>query len=216
MEPSDFDKLIKDKLEQDSDLHQKNIEAAKPFVWTAVQTNLKHKKYLIPWHYAAAAAVLFVVFSSLLFLKTNRHYENELNLLSLQILEMKQQNKPSDLIAFKNKQLDLLSKDVERLETSLTLKTNSQSTATPIEKIIIQKQIVYQVDTVFLNGTAQIAQLVPEFKTLDKVATIDTIDQKTADLESTTQVIFIQPEAKNTTNSNSTALRIKLGNFSNN
>ena len=216
MEPSDFDKLIKDKLQQDSNLHQENTEAAKPFVWTAIQTNLKHKKYLIPWYYAAAAAVLFAVFSSLLFLKSNQHYENELNLLSLQILEMKQQAKPSDLIAFKNKQLDLLSKDVERLETSLTLKPNSQTTAAPIEKIIIEKQIVYRVDTVFLNGTTQIAQLVPEFKPLDKAETKDTVHQDTTELESTTQVIFIHPETKNTTNSNSTALRIKLGNFSHN
>ncbi len=80
MEPMDIDNIIKNKLQESSDLHTHEMDSAKPFIWSAVQNQIL-KRSITWYHLAAAIVMLMVSFSFVLYSIQNRH-NKEINLLS--------------------------------------------------------------------------------------------------------------------------------------
>ena len=154
MEPSEFDQIIKSKLEQENDLHQHEIERSKPFVWTAIQQTNKTKVASVPWYYfAAAIALLLIGFSFFLFNQQQVH-DKQLSILSKKVesLQKTQDVTPSDIVAKKNEQIDLICHEMEQLELSLSSVNNNQPSANNIA------HIVYKTDTVFVNAVEYITE----------------------------------------------------------
>ncbi len=89
MEPSDFDKFIKSKLQEDIDLHKRESEAAKPFVWSAVQNEVTNRS--LNWRHLAAAMILLLIGFSLVFQMNRQAHQKELNHLAKQIGELHEQ-----------------------------------------------------------------------------------------------------------------------------
>jgi hypothetical protein len=76
METSDFDKILRDKLSENHGLHQREMETAKPFVWSAVYNEIGRKKTLTWYHLAAAVLLLMITFSVTL-VHVQKGHQNE-------------------------------------------------------------------------------------------------------------------------------------------
>ena len=81
MEPSDFDKILKSKIAEPGDLHEKEMNSAKPFIWSAVQKEIKGTRSLRWYHLAAAVLLLLICFSIILYALQNAH-QKQLLILS--------------------------------------------------------------------------------------------------------------------------------------
>ena len=142
MEPFDIDKIIKNKLEQDSEIHAHEMESAKPFVWSAIQNQIGSRKSLTWYHLAAAVILLMISFSFILFsIQKGRHQEIEQ--LSYKIDQLqKDYVTQAELLHFKNTQVESQGYELKNMEVRLThLQENKP--AAQIEKIILQVDTVY-------------------------------------------------------------------------
>lgn len=140
MEASDFDKILKNKIAEPSDLHEKEMNSAKPFVWSAVNKEIKGTSSLTWYHMAAAVLLFLVSFSIILFYVQNSH-ERQLLMLSekIDLLEINHQNQLSQLVN-KNTELSTL---LSHQDNSIDEKVESPSQV--IEKVI------YRTDTVYIK-----------------------------------------------------------------
>lgn len=82
MEPSDFDKAIRNKLSQQPDLHRQEIANAKLAVWSQVDRNL-YRSNRTPWYLMVAAALILLIGFSVLFVQYLQRYEQELTAFGL-------------------------------------------------------------------------------------------------------------------------------------
>ncbi|MGB3850486.1 MAG: hypothetical protein WA958_11010, partial [Tunicatimonas sp.] len=73
MEPFDIDKIVREKLHDNSNLHRQQMDSARPFVWGAVQQQIATQQSITWNHLAAAVVSLAVVFSAILFGLQQRH-----------------------------------------------------------------------------------------------------------------------------------------------
>ena len=206
MEPSEFDQLIQQKLKQPNDAHIQHINNSKAAIWAKIQPKRKNKPFIIPWYYTAAAVILLLFTSSMIFYKMNRNYRSEFELLSAQLENLRNQS----IIATKNDNLiNQLCAKIDQLELS---KRNQRI----VKEVIFEKQLVYKTDTVFLKQTEYIVQEEPKIISI-KDTFPNTNDSTQINNPTPSRVIFFDSDENYIPkNDNSTALRIKLGNFKNN
>lgn len=138
MEPHDFDKFIKDKL-QPGNVYQHESGQAKPFIWSAVQNNLKSSS--LTWRHLAAAMVLLLAGFSLAFYLNERSHQQELKLLSQKISKI-QNNYQSELVL-----LQLKEAQVDSLAHEL------RNVAPPFINLPQTERVIYKTDTVFVKQT---------------------------------------------------------------
>lgn len=106
MEPHDFDKLIKSRVQQANDIYQKEMEAAKPFVWSAVQNNLSRTNHITRWHLVAAVMVIVMVFT-LVFHSSQQKHRQALDLLYTKMDQLQEHyHDQTNLLQRKEMQLD--------------------------------------------------------------------------------------------------------------
>lgn len=144
MEPTDIDKLLRAKLEETSDVHQQEMDAAKPFIWSAVQKNVNNG-HSLSWYHLAAAVILLLISFTFIFVNVQKSHDHEMVLLSNKIDQL-QQNYLVQLeeINSKNTAVSLLASELKNVE--LKLSDLNQ------EKPIAHKEtIVYRTDTVYLK-----------------------------------------------------------------
>ena len=83
MEHSDFDKILRNKINEVNDLHSKEMDTAKPFVWTEIQRRNSSKG--LRWYHLAAAVVLIVLCFSWVLLSMQNNHNKEPQTLSNKI-----------------------------------------------------------------------------------------------------------------------------------
>jgi hypothetical protein len=143
MEPMDIDKIIKNKLQESNDLHSHEIDSSKPFIWSAVQNNIRRRN-LTWYHLAAAVVMLLIGFSFILFSIQNSH-NNEIELLSGKIDQL-QENYISQAEHLYSKEIQTasLGDELKSLELKLT--------EMQLQKPTSQKEtFVYRTDTVYVK-----------------------------------------------------------------
>jgi hypothetical protein len=144
MEPTDFDKILRDKIHENRDLHTKEMDKAKPFVWAAVYNEIGKKKSLSWYHLAAATALLLITFSVVLYRVQSVHRQ-ELASFSRQLDQLeKSYQSQAELLEMKNSQLVSLTDKLDGVEQQF----NDLQHRTPA---LAKERIVYQRDTVFLK-----------------------------------------------------------------
>ncbi|MBL4707639.1 MAG: hypothetical protein JKY48_04275 [Flavobacteriales bacterium] len=208
MEPSEFDQIVRGKLQEEHQLHHREIDASKPFVWAAIQAN---KTLVVPWYYLAAAAILFLVCSTFLFFNLQEQNRSEIDFLAAKVERLKNKTNAVEIIARKNQQLDLLCSEVEALEHSLTqVNVNPNPT-------IISKQIVYQTDTVFITQTEYITQYLPAIKE-EKIEEPQVELDISADNYTTSDLIYpdFNPSTRTTPKKENTSVKVKIDTLSSN
>ena len=148
MEPYDFDKLLKEKLENDNDLHSYEIESAKPFIWSAIQNNVGGDK-TIKWYHLAAALILLILSFAFILINVQKSYKSEIQILSQRIDEIQDNYKVQGVnLDSKVTEIEKLNAELDFVESQLiTLQSSANSTPKPRLETIT----VFQRDTVFVK-----------------------------------------------------------------
>lgn len=149
MEPTDFDKILRDKLGQQNNSYEDRIEQAKPFVWDAIQENLANKRRNNHWM-IAAASVLILIFSWGLFYFMQQQHQKELGTLTqqIQLLNHNYQQQFNDLAAAN-----------EALICELSTKQSLESSMKE-ESVQSAPNYVYAKDTVFIEQVKYITETI--------------------------------------------------------
>lgn len=144
MEPSDFDKAIQDKLQQKSGLHQNEMAEAKLALWSQVDANL-HAGRPTPWYWLVAAAIILLIgFSSVLY-RIQEVHRQELDSFRAELAQMRQRYQfQSQTVANRDQQVISLEDELAQMEQQLAALPVQQ----PIPAIEL---IIYQTDTVYLT-----------------------------------------------------------------
>lgn len=151
METADFDKLLKAKLKEPGGIHQKEMDEAKPFVWTAIQANMK-KTYPIRWYHLAAAVVLLFISFGIVLRNVQKGHAEELDLLAQEVDELRKQYvSQGTALQSKDQELSSLTNELKNLEVQLTDLQIPQ----PQEQ---QERIVYRTDTIVLRQIEYVTQ----------------------------------------------------------
>jgi hypothetical protein len=144
MEPSDFDRLLRDKVSQQHSLHEQEMEAAKPFVWSTVYNDIGQKKSLTWYHLAAAVLLLLITFSALVF-NIQKSHTSELADLSKKIGALENGLiTQSRSLESKNAELVSLKEELQSVEARFE-HANQPLPLAPVERI------VYRTDTLVVR-----------------------------------------------------------------
>ena len=222
MEPSDFDNLIRQKMQEPTDLHQEEMEKAKPFVWYAVQDRVNQKPMLRWYHLAAAVVLLFAGFSWIVFYLQKGH-EQEIANLSSEMQQLKtvyaNQSSQSQL---KDNQVQLLECELEEVSQQLAQLENQT-----VAQSTFKSQIIYQTDTVFVKQVEYVTvykereTMQPNMDSLkdailsdnnELMANAETDTNKQNATKSRDNLIFAR-SSKNTSSTNNPDLKVRLGGF---
>jgi hypothetical protein len=144
MDTSDFDKAIQDKLQQKIGLHHREMEKAKLAIWSQVDNNL-HKERPTPWYWLVAAAVLlFIGFSTVLYRIQGVH-QQELSSFKIELAEMQLRYQlQSQNVANRDQQVISLEGQLAQMEVQLA--------AIPVQQPPSNtERIIYQTDTIYLT-----------------------------------------------------------------
>jgi TolA-binding protein len=144
METSDFDKILRDKLSENHGLHQREMETAKPFVWSAVYNEIGRKKTLTWYHLAAAVLLLMITFSVTL-VHVQKGHQNEISQLSQKVDQLeKSLLSQAELLQLKDAQLTSMKNELENVE----MRFAGIDQQTPISP---KETLVYRTDTVIVK-----------------------------------------------------------------
>ena len=171
MEPSDFDKTIRAKLDESHELHKDQMDAARPFVWSAIRMQTQNRRSLAWYHLAAAVLFMILGFSVILYRVMDEH-TREIKQLSEKIDELHSH--------YLLQRRELYSKDtlVESLGNELR-NMEEQLTRMQEQNLFYPKETtVYRIDTIYVNHVQEIAT-VPELSVLSEVP-----DERPGDPES--------------------------------
>lgn len=182
MEPSDFDRLLRNKVSQQQSLHQKEMEAAKPFVWSAVYNEIGQKKSLTWYHLAAAVLLLLITFSALIF-HIQKSHTSELADLSAKIDALENGlHTQTEALESKNTELVSLKEELKTVEARFE-DANQQLPQAPKEKIVYRTDtiVVRQVEYVTVVEKPEESEAFTSAKAEEPEAAVAHLAQKTTD-----------------------------------
>lgn len=150
MEPMDIDKIIKDKLQENNDLHMHEMDTAKPFVWSAVQSQMATKPSL-NWYHLAAAVLLLIISFPFAFYGIQSGHKKQIDLLSNKIDQLQQDyTSQQELLNTKDSQVVLLGNELKNIELKLTDVQQQQS-------VPRKEMIIYRTDTIYVKQVEYIS-----------------------------------------------------------
>ena len=154
MEQSEFDKIMREKLQGKTDLHKHEMETVKPFVWASIQQN--KNAGVLKWYHPAAAVILLLIGFGVVFYNFQFNHQRELNQISEKLdgLEKK----------FASQQILLESKDEEltSLKTDLTSVHRQLSEVKIEDALPVKEKIIYQRDTIVIRQVEYVVNAPPE------------------------------------------------------
>lgn len=210
MEPFDMDKIIREKLQESSDLHKQKMDSARPFVWGAVQQQIATQQSITWYHLAAAVVLLVIVFSAILFGIQQRHHQ-QIDLLANQLDEI-QQSRVAQMEALRTKEIqaESLENKLRQVE-SLLVDLQQQSPA-------VKEVVVYRTDTVYVKQVEYITIAADSTQSKELIADVaeKPLEEKRAtesqEVE-TDDVIFLSSSSQSK-DQPSEAIKFKFGAFS--
>jgi len=144
MEPFDMDEIIRRKLQESSNLHQQQINAARPVVWEGIQSNISGRPVLRWYHLAAAVVLLMLCFSFILY-RVQQAHRQEIQQLAGKFDQMhKDYQSQITQLQTKNAEVATLGNQLQRVEQQLG--NLQQQTPRPVTETV-----VYRTDTVFVT-----------------------------------------------------------------
>jgi len=204
MEPVEFDRIIQNKLSEGNDLHEREMEKAKPFIWAAIQNKIGRKRSLTWIHLAAAVTLLMISFTFVIYRIQNGH-QSEINALSNKIDQLQGSYlTQEDLLGKKDSQVEALRDDLQHVELQLS---NLQ------QKKPQKETIIYRTDTVYLKQVEYITTVSDPVKPDRILETVD-LPEKTeitnVELNDTDGTIYPSYSYRST---KSETIKLKFGSF---
>lgn len=208
MEPSDIDKLIRDKLSESHDLHKQEIDSAKPFIWSAVQNQIGKTRSLKWYHLAAAIAFLMIAFSFVIYSLQKTH-RNEIDRLSDKMDQLENKyTSQRELLQTKDAQLDSLGNELRNIELKFTgLRQRDQ--------VPLKEHVIYQTDTVYVKQFEYITEEPEESKeiAIDSMRKEQLYAETTKAKEMETEDAIFSNYSKQDDLQQSESLKLKFGSF---
>lgn len=164
MEPFDIDKIIKDKLQEKNTWHEPAREAAKPFVWEAIQRNV-HRKKSLTWHHLAAAVVLLLIGFFFVLSTVQQRHRREMNELAHQLDQMQREYSTQVKLLQSNGTL------VESLEHELRQVEQQLVDLRADKPLAPQETIIYRTDTVFVKRVEYITTVTDAIRSNEETGT---------------------------------------------
>lgn len=206
MEPSDFDRIIKQKISQENNLYQKEIAASKPFVWSEIKSNEKSKAILIPWYYAAAVIIILLLGSSWFFLDIQNKYHRQIDMLSQQINQQPDYYSFDRIVELGDEQLDFACNTIDSLQQANSVL--KQKLKEPNDKAV---QIVYKVDTVFVKQIEYITEYISPIREKRDTSAFNPSSKSKAEIAQSSNLIYPDFVASNSKKSGeNTNVKLKL------
>jgi hypothetical protein len=144
MEPFEMDKIIREKLQLKSDVYRKELDEAKPFVWSAIQQQINVKHSPTWTHLAAAILVLFISFTFII-IKFNQRHKAEIIAL-VEKVDLMQREHQSEKAALQSK-ITQMSEMTDHLLLAESKLTKVVQANPGIQKDVI----IYRTDTVYIK-----------------------------------------------------------------
>jgi len=144
MDPKAFDQLFKEKVGEANALYSEEIQATKPYAWTAIQAELyPHKRERKWWFMAAACLLLLLSFGSFLFWQMEaRHYQS-MALLSKQFQEIKGEKQVQESAAStKDAEIEAVKTALQQLQSTVEAQAEQTARVQPMPHYIVQKDTV--------------------------------------------------------------------------
>ncbi len=210
MEPFDIDKIIKEKASENHGLHQREIDAARPFVWSEIQRKEGHGQSLTWVHLTAAVLFLMLCFSMVL-IKVQKNHKREMENLSAKLDRIQTEyTVQTEALEMKTNQIASLTKQQMALNKKL-----SDIKTTPA---VHREQIVYRTDTVLIKQVEYITRvaepLEPMEQSMEKEAFLKhKTTNKTTKSRKVDDIIFPSHQSKNKPPE---TLRVKFGSLASN
>lgn len=211
MEPFDIDKIIREKLQESSDLHRHQIDSARPFVWGAVQQQIVGRGSIRWYHLAAAVVFLMIVFSVILFGIQQRHNQ-KIDLLANKLDQM-QQSYMSQFEALRTKdaQAKFLENKLGQMEQMLA--------GLQAEKPTMSKEvIIYRTDTVYIKQVEYVAIAADSTHSKELIANglEEPLEKKKTTVlpETKTDDVIFLSSSNQSRNQPSESIKFKFGAFS--
>jgi septal ring factor EnvC (AmiA/AmiB activator) len=171
MEPSDFDKILREKLHENHDLHTQEMESAKPFVWSAVYNEIGRKKTLT-WYHLAAAVVLLMITFSVLLVNVQKGHQNEISQLSNKIDQLEKSFvTQAEQLQVKDTQLTSMKNELKNVE----MRFASMDQQTPVSP---KETVVYRTDTVIVKQVEYVTVVEKPAETETLTASSDMYDNQ--------------------------------------
>ncbi len=210
MEPFDINKIVREKLQDNSDLHRQQMDSARPFVWGAIQQQIATQQSTTWYHLAAAVVLLAIVFSAILFGLQQRHNQ-QIDQLANQ-LDQIQRNSAVQIEALRTKdtQAETLENKLYQLELLLV---DLQQKSPTVEEVV-----VHRTDTVYVKQVEYITIAADSTQSKELIA--DVVEKplermEVAELQgSTTDDIIFLSSSGQRKEPPSEAIKFKFGAFS--
>jgi len=212
MEPIDFDKLIRDKVLEEGNVHSQDANMARSGIWIGVQDKLKKGRFISLYHLAASIALLIVGFSIILFIiQRNYNSENRALIVKMDNLEKGYLERVSSMEE-KELQIETLTSNLNNLESRIA--------GISQQKIEVPVKTVYRTDTIFVKTVEYLTQTseneVLDNKDQEILVTKDAdLTLKESSINASTQIddlIYPSPTPKNQMD-NPEKVKFKLGNI---
>ena len=178
MEPFDLDKLIREKVLEEDNIHSREADNARAEIWTSIQDKTSKGRFISWYHLAASIALVIVSFTVILFLLQRKHtLENQELISKIESLEENYAQGESSIFE-KDHQIKELTSNLNELESKLIVLSEKEfQPMTPI--------VIYKTDTVFVKTIEYMAYTpdaqaeTVEITSVDENLTIDPSDIKT-------------------------------------
>lgn len=211
MEPFDIDKIIREKLQENSGLHKQQMDSARPFVWGSVQQKIAVQGS-ITWHHLAAAVVFLLIAFSVLLYGIQQMHNQKIDQLTNK-LDQIQQSRAVQVETLRTKETRAESLENKLRQVELLLVDLQQQSSE------VKEVIVYRTDTVYVKQVEYIT--VAADSTQPKELIADVVkkplekEEEATELQEvkTDDVIFLSSSSQSK-DQPSEAIKFKFGAFS--
>ncbi|GEM_PF-6446208 len=207
MEPSDLDKIIRDRLYQKPRPNYREIEQNKLAIWSEVDRHLS-KRPTTPWYWMSAAALLLLLSFWYVLNETQQRHSQALAARDAAITEIQNQYEEHLSVAD-----DRLTK-VTNLEAQLEQMTKQVVDLKMQEQVSVSSHVkpIYITDTVYITEVKYIPQpAIEEQNSEEQIATVEEEPNSKVASE-VTQPAFIAIASSNG-ESQQQAFKLKFGSF---
>ena len=192
MEPSDFDSFIKSTLQNSTDLHKREREAAKPFIWSAVHYGMASRS--LNWKHLAAAMLILLIGFSWIFQMNRNSHQLELNQLNEKIVALQEEYQ----------------KQLMSAKPATPLVNHTPPTELPgEERIVYRIDTIYQVDTVIVRLKEFVSVPDPTANQSDLKFTADTMEPDKTQIDEVIYPLYTDQGVRD----KSESIQFKFGSF---
>jgi|GEM_PF-5872022 len=213
MEYSEFDRLIKEKIEGGKLLHEKEAERSKLYVWRRIQESLGSSSSRNRWYYLAAACILLLIaFGIGNYQYSGINYRSEFSELRKELEGLKEsQQEQTKILLAKEREVQELQSEIDTLSKELNSSTKLAESQNQIVRTIYQRDTVYLQRVEYIEVPKDSTEIFEIEESNESI--VEEIKGKQKDKEQDEALIFPSYSGQGKKDKQETSMTIKLTTF---